>query len=169
MPDLVICGSSVIEPDWEILESGVTTGTRKPVLCLDDFLAKVGAGGTASALPGVWLAPHDDPATLAPFVEQLPIVGIQFPKFADGRGYSSAYLLRQRFAYRGELLAFGDLGRDQLFMLRRVGFSSFALREGADLADSIESFDDFPERYQASYDQPLPLFRRRHFGAAVHA
>lgn len=168
MSDLIIRGDHIVESEWQILESGVAASIKKPILSLTDFLARLCAGGTASALPGAWLAPHEDPAALTPFVERLPVVGVQFPKFADGRGYSSAYLLRQRFGYRGELLAFGDLGRDQLFMLRRVGFSAFALREGTDLADAIKAFDDFPERYQASVDQPLPLFHRRQHGSAAY-
>jgi uncharacterized protein (DUF934 family) len=168
MSDFIIRDNRIVPSEWEILDNGAAAGTTKSILSLTDFLDKVGADSTASALPGVWLAPHDDPTALAPFVARLPIIAVQFPKFADGRGYSSAYLLRQRLAYRGELLAFGDLGRDQLFMLRRVGFSSFALRDGADLAEAIDAFDDFSERYQGSVDQPLPLFQRRQLGAVAH-
>src|SRR5205085_11558437 len=70
----------------------------------------------ARATPvGVWLAPADDPADLAADAAALPLVAVQFPKFTDGRGYSTAVLLRTRYGYRGELRAFGDVGRDQLF------------------------------------------------------
>jgi uncharacterized protein (DUF934 family) len=110
---------------------------------------------------GVWLKPEDDPAEIAGDLEVLALVAVQFPKFTDGRGYSTAYLLRQRFGYRGELRAFGDVGRDQLFYLARVGFDSFRLADHRDPQDALASFNDFTVRYQGSTDSPLPLFRRR--------
>ncbi|APV50580.1 oxidoreductase [Betaproteobacteria bacterium GR16-43] len=109
---------------------------------------------------GVWLAPADDAEALRGDLGRLALIAVQFPKFTDGRGYSTAVLLR-RAGYQGELRAFGDLGRDQLFYLSRVGFDAFALREREDLAGAIASLRDFHETYQGSINQPAPLFRRR--------
>jgi uncharacterized protein (DUF934 family) len=94
-------------------------------------------------------------------VGQLPLIAVYFPKFLDGRGYSTARLLRERYGYRGELRAIGDVGRDQLFYLARVGFDAFLIPEGRDARDALNAFADFPETYQGAVDQPLPLFRRR--------
>ena len=113
-----------------------------------------------SAPVGVWLAPADEPDTLVGAFSPLSLVAIHFPKFTDGRGYSTANLLR-RAGYQGELRAFGDLGRDQLFYLSRCGFDAFALRPGADLHDALASLRDFTEPYQGSVSDPRPLFRRR--------
>jgi len=110
---------------------------------------------------GVWLKPDDDPREISPDFERLALVAVQFPKFTDGRGYSTAYLLRQRLGYRGELRAFGDVGRDQLFYLARVGFDSFRLADHRDAHDALASFNDFTVRYQGSVDDPTPLFRRK--------
>jgi uncharacterized protein (DUF934 family) len=110
---------------------------------------------------GVWLGPTDEPALLADDVGQLPLIAVYFPKFLDGRGYSTARLLRERYGYRGELRAIGDVGRDQLFYLARVGFDAFLIPEGRDARDALTAFADFPETYQGAVDQPLPLFRRR--------
>jgi uncharacterized protein (DUF934 family) len=110
---------------------------------------------------GVWLAPTDDPASLEHDLPWLDLIAVHFPKFVDGRGYSTATLLRQRFGYHGELRAFGDIGRDQLFYLVRVGFDSFLIPEGRDAAAAVESLADFPESYQTAVDQAIPLFRRR--------
>jgi uncharacterized protein (DUF934 family) len=63
--------------------------------------------------------------------------------------------------YRGELRAFGDVGRDQLFYLARVGFDSFRLADHRDAEGALASFNDFTVRYQGSVDNPVPLFRRR--------
>jgi len=107
---------------------------------------------------GVWLAPGDDPAEIAADLEDFSVVGVLFPKLADGRGYSIATLLRTRYGYTRELRALGDVGRDQLHYLSRVGFDAFAARE-PELA--LAGLDDFSEAYQAAANQTLPLFRRR--------
>ncbi len=111
---------------------------------------------------GVWLKPDDDPKEIAGDFATLALVAVQFPKFTDGRGYSTASLLRRRHHYRGELRAFGDVGRDQLFYLARVGFDSFRLADHRDAEAALASFNDFSVRYQGSVDEPVPLFRRRH-------
>jgi uncharacterized protein (DUF934 family) len=109
----------------------------------------------------VSLAPTFEVEALADDVSKFALIVIEFPKFADGRGYSTARLLRERYAYRGELRAVGDVGRDQLFFLSRVGFDAFLIPEGRNATAALASFSDFPETYQTSVDQPLPLFRRR--------
>jgi len=111
--------------------------------------------------PGVWLKPDDDPAALAGDLHRLTLIAVHFPKFTDGRGYSTAALLRTRYGYRGELRAFGDVGRDQLFYLARCGFDSFRLAEHRDPEAALASFGDFTARYQGSVDDPIPLFRKR--------
>lgn len=111
---------------------------------------------------GVWLAPNEGPETIAEDLGDFDVVAVYFPKFADGRGYSTARLLRERFGYRNELRAFGDIGQDQLFYLNRVGFDSFVVKEtGRELEEALIAFASFPEVYQAAVDEPVPLFRRR--------
>jgi uncharacterized protein (DUF934 family) len=110
---------------------------------------------------GVWLKPDDEPGELAGDVATLPFIAVHFPKFTDGRGYSTASLLRRRYGFRGELRAFGDVGRDQLFFLKRVGFDSFGLAPHRDPVTAVASFGDFSLRYQGSVDDPAPLFRKR--------
>jgi uncharacterized protein (DUF934 family) len=110
---------------------------------------------------GVWLKPDDDPKEIADDVASLVFVAVHFPKFTDGRGFSTASLLRRRYGYRGELRAFGDVGRDQLFYLSRVGFDSFRLADHRDPHEALASCNDFSVRYQGTVDNPEPLFRRR--------
>jgi uncharacterized protein (DUF934 family) len=115
----------------------------------------------------VWLKPDDEPGELAGDLADIPLIAVHFPKFTDGRGYSTAALLRRRYGYKGELRAFGDVGRDQLFYLKRVGFDSFALAAHRDPAKALGSFDDFTVKYQGAIDDPLPLFRKRAAGGAA--
>jgi uncharacterized protein (DUF934 family) len=107
------------------------------------------------------LEPADDPASVAGELGGVARVEVNFPKFGDGRGYSIARLLRERYGYRGELRAVGHITRDLLFFLESCGFDAFELREGEDPREALAAFEDFSESYQASVARPLPLFRRR--------
>ncbi|HUL64065.1 MAG TPA: DUF934 domain-containing protein [Burkholderiaceae bacterium] len=110
---------------------------------------------------GVWLAPDSEPGELAAFASEPKLIAVDFPAFKDGRGFSTATLLRGRYGFRGELRAIGDVLIDQLFYLRRVGFTSFALRVDQDPETAVAALRTFTDVYQASVDQPLPYFRRR--------
>jgi uncharacterized protein (DUF934 family) len=110
---------------------------------------------------GVWLRGEDDPLALADDVQLFSVIAVNFAAFKDGRGYSSAYLIRDRLQYRGELRAIGDVLRDQLFYLKRVGFNAFQVREDRNIEEALKGLSDFSDVYQGSIDQPLPLFRRR--------
>lgn len=110
---------------------------------------------------GVVLEPHEEPSELAEDIGALPLIAVNFPSFQDGRGYSTARLLRERYGFRGELRAVGDVLIDELFYMHRVGFDAFALREDQDVEACLKVFDTFSEVYQTSYDQPIPLFKRR--------
>lgn len=116
------------------------------------------------ARPGeiaVLLAPTFSVEDIAHDVQRFAMIAVEFPKFIDGRGYSTARLLRERYAYRGELRAVGNIGRDQLFYLHRVGFDTFLIPQGQNAEEALQSLQDFPDVYQGAVDQPLPLFRRR--------
>jgi len=107
------------------------------------------------------LEPSDDPVSVAEELGRAARVEVNFPKFGDGRGYSIARLLRERYGYRGELRAVGHVTRDLLFFLESCGFDAFELREGENPHEALAAFEDFSESYQASVTRPVPLFRRR--------
>jgi uncharacterized protein (DUF934 family) len=114
---------------------------------------------------GVWLAPDDDPLALADDLASLPVVAIDFPSFTDGRGYSSARLLRERLGYQGELRAIGDVQRDQLYYLSQVGFDAFAVREDLDVDAALAGLRDFSDGYQSTQAR-TPWFLRRNGATA---
>lgn len=101
-----------------------------------------------SGRTGVLLEPHEDPAALAADLERLALVAVRFPKFSDGRGYSSARLLRERFGFRGELRAVGDVLRDQILFMQRCGFDTFELRADQDAGEAIGAFSELSVQYQ---------------------
>ena len=94
------------------------------------------------------LEPGDDPAAVAHELAGATRVEVNFPKFGDGRGYSIAKLLRNRYGYRGELRAVGHITRDHLYFMERVGFDAFELREGEDAAEALAAFATFSASYQ---------------------
>lgn len=110
---------------------------------------------------GVWLDSHEDPAAIAGDLGLLGVVAVNFPKLTDGRGYTTGRLLRERYGYKGELRAIGDVLRDTLFQLAACGFDAFALKPGEDPEAALAGLKDFSESYQSTVTQPMPLFRRR--------
>ncbi|WP_061943227.1 DUF934 domain-containing protein [Collimonas pratensis] len=109
---------------------------------------------------GVWLSSDAQADVLKEDLAHFDLVAVDFPKFTDGRGYSIAYNLRTRLAYSGELRAIGDVLRDQLFYMQRVGFDAFAVRADKNIHDALKGLTDFTEKYQTSWDEKTPLFRR---------
>jgi len=110
---------------------------------------------------GVWLEPDAEPAELVDYFGAISVIGVDFPVFRDGRGYSIARLLRDRYHWTGELRAIGDVLRDQLLYLSRCGFDAFAVRADKDIHDALKAFGEQSVLYQAAQDEPNPLFRRR--------
>ena len=110
---------------------------------------------------GLLLEPADDVATVAKELQHFAVIAVRFPKFVDGRGYSTATLLRTRYGYTGELRAVGDVLIDQLFFYQRCGFDACALRDDKNVESALARLTPFPDRYQTSVDTPTPLFRRR--------
>jgi len=164
---VIIKGMSVIDDPWQRLEPG-GDGSLPPLPATGDIIVPLALWQERReallARPGrlgVWLDSHEDPAAIAEDLKLFGVVAVQFPKFGDGRGYSIAYLLRERYGWRGELRAFGDIWRDQLFHLASCGFNAFQLREGEDPREALAGFRDFSETYPSTVARPLPLFRRR--------
>ena len=110
---------------------------------------------------GVRLEPDESPNDIRDDLDKISLIAINFPSFNDGRGYSFAKMLRDRFGYEKEIRAVGDVMRDQLFYLQRCGFNAYEIKEGKDINDAVKAFDDFSVTYQVSADEDQPLYRRR--------
>ena len=110
---------------------------------------------------GVWLQSHEQIEDIADDLGQFQVIALDFPAFTDGRHFSTARLLRERYNYTGEVRAIGDVLRDQIFFMHRCGFDAFAVRADRDPQDALKALSDFSVTYQAAVDEPQPLFRRR--------
>jgi uncharacterized protein (DUF934 family) len=162
----IIKHREVVEDDWSVLRlvegetpEAVEVPEGKVIVPLGVWQAQRETLAQRAAI-GVWLAPDEQAAAIKDDLARFGVVAVDFPKFSDGRGYSTAFNLRRRLAYTGELRAIGDVLRDQLWPLSRVGFDAFATRQDRSIVDALKGLSVFSETYQASVDQPLPLFRR---------
>lgn len=110
---------------------------------------------------GVRLANTDDPGLLAPFLDQLHLIELQFPKYVDGRAFSQAQLLRRRYAYKGEIRATGQVLRDQLRLMIRSGFDAVVFDDPNAEAVYAEAAGEFTEFYQSAADAAETVFEKR--------
>lgn len=162
----IIKDKAVVPDDWTLLKlaegespESMTIPAGKIIVPLTVWEAQRGSLLQRSDV-GVWIASHERPEVLKADVAKLPVIAVDFPKFSDGRGFSIAYNLRARLGYTGELRAIGDVLRDQMFYMQRMGFNAFVTRPDRNIHDALKSLSDFSEAYQTAIDQKLPLYRR---------
>lgn len=124
---------------------------------LDAFLDQSNAGA-------VRIEAGDDVRRLASALDRVRLVEIDFPKFRDGRGFSSARVLRE-MGYEGEIRATGDVLVDLIFFMKRCGFDSFAPNVPFDPEDAENALNRWPHVYQHAADDLVPIWKLRHGGS----
>ncbi len=127
---------------------------EQPAVTLDAFLDQSNA-------TAVRLEPDEDARLLLPHLDRLELIEIAFPHFRDGRGYSSARILREA-GFNGELRAQGDVLVDQIAFMRRCGFDSFAPEGMLNQADVAAAFARYDHVYQPAADERVPVWKLRH-------
>ncbi|MRI34161.1 oxidoreductase [Endozoicomonas sp. OPT23] len=110
---------------------------------------------------GLLFEADDMPESVEGDLSFFELIAVDFPGFMDGRGYSTARELRDHYKFEGDIRATGDVLIDQLFAMKRCGFSSFLLREDQKQEDALKALDTFTLRYQGSSDDHQPLYRKR--------
>lgn len=124
-----------------------------PVIVSAERLLSEGAGLTArNGEVGVAWPNNRDVAELQPFLDRLSLITLTFPKFRDGRAYSQARLLRERYGFRGELRAVGNVLRDQVLLMVRAGFDAFSFEKAADAEAFGKSLATYSVFYQPTGD-----------------
>jgi uncharacterized protein (DUF934 family) len=127
---------------------------EEPAVTLDGFLGQSNA-------TAVRLEAGEDARLLLPHLERLALVEVSFPKFREGRGYSAGRILREA-GYAGELRAQGDVLVDQIPLMRRCGFDSFAPEAPIDRTVLDAALARYPHPYQPAADGAQPIWRLRH-------
>lgn len=110
---------------------------------------------------GVCINGDDDLKEVAKDINHFDLIALDFPAFTDGSLYSHARLLRDRYNFKGELRAVGDVLRDQLFFMQRCGINAFQLREDKDLEDALNAFTEISVKYQTAADGVEPVYKYR--------
>jgi uncharacterized protein (DUF934 family) len=126
----------------------------EPAVTLDSFFGQSNA-------TAVRIEAGEDARALLPHLDRIALIEVSFPSFRDGRGYSSARILREA-GYKGELRAQGDVLVDQIPLMRRCGFDSFAPDAPIDETTLAAALDRYDFRYQAAADPIAPVWKLRH-------
>ncbi len=109
---------------------------------------------------GVILTNTDDLSELTADLDRLDLIVLEFPKMADGRAFTQARLLRDRFGFKNEIRATGDVQQDQVFYMQRCGFDAFEIRDDQNLETVLKAFDEMTVTYQPAADEEFPIWRR---------
>lgn len=161
MSKQIIRKRAIVEDDFvhvsdeeELPSSGkIIVSLPRWIEARDELLARFAAVGVR--------LPSDKLPGDVPELPRLALVAVEFPKFTDGRGFSIGRLLRQREKFAGELRAIGWVLRDQLLAMERCGFDAFEIREGKSIESALEAFSELSSAYQATVNDPRPIYRRR--------
>ena len=111
---------------------------------------------------GIFLKSDQAASLIAGDIERFDVIALEFPKFTDGRAFSSARLLRERYGFRGELRAVGNVLRDQLAYMRRCGFDSYEIAPQSDAAAWLSSLGGISVVYQPATDERASVLTLRH-------
>jgi uncharacterized protein (DUF934 family) len=98
---------------------------------------------------------------IAAYLDQFTLIALEFPVFKDGRCYSHARRLRDKYHFQGDIRAVGDVLRDQLFFMKRCGISSFSIRKDKNMEDALNALKDFSVTYQTAADGKPPIYNKR--------
>jgi uncharacterized protein (DUF934 family) len=158
----LIKGGKIVDDVWAFVEDGHELSPGGCItVSLGRFLSEHEQLLHRNRSIGVRLQVSDDPALLAPHLDQIHLIELQFPKYTDGRAFSQSQLLRRRYQYKGEIRAIGQVLRDQLRLMIRSGFDAMQIDE-AD-AEAVYDFSEkeFSEFYQSAADTSDTIFLKR--------
>jgi len=159
----LIKGGKVVTDRWVTVGNDVEPPTDGPIIVTlerwrrerDRLIAR---GGQL----GVRLAADSSPAEIRDDLSRFDLIALEFPVFRDGRAYSYARLLRERYRFDGELRAVGNVLRDQFLFMHRCGFDAFDVSKTEDLPGWHQAITEFSYWYQPATDTRVPVWRLRH-------
>lgn len=158
---LVKNGQVVTDRFTAILDDAPVPAEGAVLVTAERFLADAAELTARTGETGVLWPNNRDIDELAPYLDRLALVALVFPTFRDGRAYSQARILRERYKFGGELRATGQVLRDQFVFLLRAGFDALAVKKDADAvvyADVLKRYSVF---YQPTGDGKVTAFRAR--------
>ena len=162
VPQSVILDGRIAPNEWlSLADDAALPAGGKVIVSLKRFRAERPALDSSGLAVGVRIPNTEDVATLAKELATQPLIAVEIPKMADGRAFSQARVLRERYAYRGEIRAQGDVMHDLLFNMARCGINAFELRADQDAQDCLRAFADFDLAYQQAADGVETVLQQR--------
>ncbi len=116
---------------------------------------------------GIRLRSDQAPSSIAEDLHRFDLVALEFPAFKDGRAYSYARLLRERYAFTGEIRAVGQVLRDQSAFMKRCGFDAFEVADETAAAAWRAAAGEISVRYQPASDRRSWASLQRHGSGAL--
>jgi uncharacterized protein (DUF934 family) len=157
----VIKGERVIEDPWQRVDDDAPLPAGDVIVSLQRWHDERRSLRVRADRLGIRITGDDDLDDVVADLTDFDLIALEFAKFTDGRNYSNARLLKERYGYGGELRAVGEVLRDQLSYMARCGIDSFAVGEGKDPEDAIKGLTDFSAVYQPAGDAETPVYRLR--------
>jgi uncharacterized protein (DUF934 family) len=153
----------IAEDPWVYVEGDEPVPADVPAIASPDWLFVASHEALANRTAPLGVAwPNDKPESeLVPYLDRLSLIALEFPVFRDGRAYTQARLLRERYGFKGEIRATGDVLRDQFLFMARAGFDAFEVKKVQDAENFEKALRDFSLAYQLVAANKAPLYRLR--------
>lgn len=159
---LVKDGVLVADGFIDVTTADSIPGTGSVMVSLDQWFANLDALIARRDPIGIRLRSTQHPEVIADDLDHFALIALEFPVFKDGRAYTYARLLRERWGFTGELRAVGDVLLEQLHFMQRCGFNAFELNSADPLKDWQTAMGEFSTWYQATGDGRRPARELRH-------
>lgn len=158
----VIKNRQIADIDWQFQEEDQPAPDQGNIIVSYEFYnAHRDELLERSGKTGVILKGENSVDLIADDLDKLHLVAIDFGKFADGRGYSHARLLRDKYHYQADILATGDILRDQVADLEWCGINLIKFSDHRDIQDALQAFSEFSQHYQPSPDHVTTINQLR--------
>ena len=155
MPRRLLRDREIVVDEWRYVAEAADEPAAPLILTLAQWRLQPDTWLARGSRLGLVLSPADPVELIAADLKHFALIAAEFSGAAEGRGYTQARQLRERWHFQGELRATGHVRRDQLFFMARCGFNSFQLAE-SDLENAVSAFSTFTAAYQAANDSGLP-------------
>jgi len=153
----------IVEDTWlNIDDEQAVPATGDVIVSLERWLSEDDTLKSRDGKTGLRLKNDQSPAQVADDLDAFNTVVLEFPKYTDGRAYSAARLLRDRYGFQGEVRASGDVLIDQFGMMQRCGFNAYEVRDDANVSAWQEAEKRISAHYQPAADGVQAIWAKRH-------
>jgi uncharacterized protein (DUF934 family) len=151
---LLRAGRFVEDDWWPLADDEAVPISGRIIVPAARLLAEPAAFDAFSGELGVRLEPAQRVEQLEPWLPRLTLVALSFPVFSDGRAFSTARILRERYGFAGEVRATGEVLVDRYQFMRQCGFDSFEVTQERTLASWAKAHVEMTLSYQPDYAEP---------------